>query len=169
MSDDALDFDDDNDTNGVKQLRAHAKQTAQALKEANDRLAAFEARDREATVKAALKAKGLNEKVATFYSGDASEDAVTKWIEDNADVFGATSSAPSGGSVPDANALAAARAAAASGGSATPDPGVGDGKRIWGDPAEVQRLIQTLPYPELVRLGYMPDPKRDPFRRPVTD
>jgi hypothetical protein len=169
MSDDALDFDDDNDTNGVKQLRAHAKQTADALKEANARLAAFEARDRESTVKSVLKAKGLNEKVASFYSGDASEDAVTKWVEEHADVFGVAASTTSGGAAPDANALAAARAAAASGGNATSDPAVGDGKRIFGDPAEVQRLIQTLPYPELVRLGYMPDPKRDPFRRPVTD
>lgn len=33
---------------------------------------------------------GVPEKVRKFYSGDPTEDAITQWVKDNADVFGLT-------------------------------------------------------------------------------
>lgn len=159
MSDD---FSDDSE--GIKQLRQHAKETADALKAANERLAQFEAREREATVKSVLKAKGLPEKAATFYQGDASEDAVSKWVDENADIFGVRQS---GGN--DANAAAAAMAQAASFGNDGSEPALGPDRKVYGDPAELLKLMKTLPYPELVKLGLVPDPKRDPYGRPAKD
>jgi hypothetical protein len=37
---------------------------------------------------------GVPEKVRKFYAGDPTEDAITQWVKDNADVFGLT---PEGG------------------------------------------------------------------------
>lgn len=170
MSDD--EFDDVESSEGWKNVRAELK----ALKEAKDasdaELAKFRAVEREQAIKAALTRKGLPEKAASFYNGDASEDAVSKWVEEHADVFGVAPGSTPGGA-PDANAQAAARLAAASGGgNGYTEPALGDNRRVYGDPAELLAKVngdQRLPYEELVRLGLLPDPKRDPFRRPARD
>lgn len=165
--------DDDNfgdDSEGIKNLRQHAKEQAAALKAAQERLDAFEKKERETTVKEVLKAKGLPEKVAKFYDGDASEDAVDQWLKENGDVFGVAPAAGNDGAATDPNALAAARLAAASGSTRTAeDPALGAGRRVLGDPLALMRAIKELPYEELVRQGLMPDPKTDPMRRPAKD
>lgn len=160
MSDDEF----SEDTDGIKQLRQHAKDTADALKAANEQLAKYQAQERDATVKSVLKAKGLPEKAATFYQGDASEDAVSKWVDENADIFGVR---PSGQN--DGNAAAAAAVAAASYGAAPVDPGLGPDRKVYGDPGELLKLLKTLPYAEAVKLGLLPDPKNDPYGRPAKD
>lgn len=168
--------DDDYGTESSEGWKSIRKEL-DALKEANKakdaELAKFQAAQNEAAVKAVLKAKGLPEKVAGFYSGDASEDAVSKWLDENADVFGGTPGNGGGNPAPDPNALAAARLAAASGGSGGNDePALGANRRVYGDPTELAAKVngnQRLPYAELVRLGIMPDPASDPFRRPATD
>lgn len=144
---------------GIKNLRKQYEATQKELAEARKLLEGFQAEKRSASVVDILKAKGVDEakaaKTAKFYAGeDTSEDAVGKWLEENADVFGlsATKQAEN-----DEAARSAARVADAttgfSDGLANGPSGPG---RVFGDPAEIQRALDTLPYEELQKLGYMP-------------
>lgn len=60
------------------------KLAEQALAELNDLKAQLAKRDAE-SIFAKL---GVPEKVRKFYSGDPTEDAITQWVKENADVFG---------------------------------------------------------------------------------
>lgn len=163
MSDDSFESESSSDGGeGIKNLRKQYEEQKKELEtlrqEREQRLAA----ERQSKVAEILAAKGAPAGAAKFYSGeDASEGAVGKWLEDNADVFGVKAPAQ-----PDPNAEAAARVAAASYGSPEVVSNQGNG-RVIGDPEELARQIASAPYEELVRLGIMPDPKRDPYRRPV--
>lgn len=155
------DFTDDGE--GIKNLRKQYETQAETIKTLNAELEQFRASQRESAVKSVLKAKGLNEKVAAFYQGEASEDAVSKWVEDYADVFGIQPPAQD-----DDNAAKAAAVNAASfGGNGYEQPAMGAQGKVFGDPAKIAEAIKTLPYEELVKQGYMPDPKFDMFNRPV--
>lgn len=136
---------------GIKNLRKQYE----ALKKQNDellgQLTTFQAEKRQSTVSEVLKAKGLPATAAKLYHGeDVSEEAVGKWLEEFADVFGVKSNEN------DANAQNAQRVSAASGGVAD-SIATGEGKQpILGNPEEIANAIKTLPYEELQRLGYMP-------------
>ena len=141
-----------NDSNGIANLRKQYEETQKALKEAQSELGQYRAEKRKASVAEVLKAKGLPERAASLYSGeDTSEDAVGKWVEEYADVFGVKQEE-------DPNAQAAERLAAASTGNSASIQNAG--KQVLGDPEAILHAIQTLPYDELVKLGYMPERTR---------
>jgi hypothetical protein len=154
---------DGNEGEGIKNLRKEFNALKKQNEEKDALLAKYQAAERRNSVAGVLKAKGLSEKAASLYTGeDVSEDAVGKWLESYADVFGVNTPAPA--SQPDANALAAQRAAEASFESlefGTPPAG----SPVHGDLDELTRAMQTLPMEELVKRGLLPDPNNGLFRR----
>lgn len=152
---DETDFTDDAEGNGIKDLRKKYEAEKKSRGELEARLAVFEKAQRVDTLADVFKAKGLDEAkakaAAKLYNGDdVSEDAAGKWLADYADLFPVAQTTE-----PDANTLNAARVAAASHGSA--DSGVaGNSNALLGDPFEIQRLFDTLPHAELVKLGLIP-------------
>lgn len=148
-----------NEGEGIKNLRKEFNALKEQLKVRDEEIAGLRAYKRERSVSDVLKAKGVEEKkaakAAALYTGDDdSEDAVGKWLESYADVFGITANTNSG-SENDANAAAAERTSMASFGSL--DPGVSEAGPVVGDFAEMERAMRTLPYEELVKRGYLPD------------
>lgn len=154
MSDDD-NLDDNNEGDGIKSLRKQYENEKKARADLEQRLAAFEKKERESSVAEFLKAKGAPKAAAKFYTDeDTSEDAVGKWLEANADVFQIkTSDSAPGDPAPDANAQAAQRVTAQSYG-ATPAVPTPNGASV--DPIEGERLMRTLPYEELEKLGFVP-------------
>ena len=92
--------DDDLDTNEsgldgsdlLKKLRKAKRADEKRIKELTEQLEGFSKAQRESTVKAILEQKGVNQKAARLVlkdlDGDFSEEAVTNWLDDNADLFG---------------------------------------------------------------------------------
>ena len=87
--------DDDFDTNEsgndlVKQLRKAAKQKDKELAELRDKFDGLSKAQRERSIKDALERRGVNQKIASFIPQDIdpTEESVSKWLEDYADVFG---------------------------------------------------------------------------------
>jgi hypothetical protein len=87
--------DDDFDTNEsgndlVKQLRKAAKQKDKELAELRDKFEGLSKAQRERSIKDALERRGVNTKIASFIPQDIdpTEESVSKWLEDYADVFG---------------------------------------------------------------------------------
>jgi hypothetical protein len=151
MSDENFEGDE-----GFKNLRAAYDKLKAEKAEAEKTAQALLAEKRTASLSEILKAKGLKETVASHYTGDVSEEAVTKWATD----LGLITEAPA---TLDANAEAAARAAAAAGGSEVSgaSTAVKPGDRILGDPAEIMSRLNNLSYDDLVKIGYMPaDPNQ---------
>jgi hypothetical protein len=91
------DEDDDITTNGdnqsndlVKQLRKAAKQKDKELAELRDKFDGLSKAQRERSIKDALERRGVNQKISAFIPQDIdpTEESVSKWLEDYADVFG---------------------------------------------------------------------------------
>jgi hypothetical protein len=87
--------DDDFDTNEsgndlVKQLRKSAKQKDKELAELRSQFDGLSKAQRERTIKDTLERRGVNQKIASFIPQDIdpTEESVSKWLEDYADVFG---------------------------------------------------------------------------------
>ena len=88
--------DDDNDdftqesNDLVKQLRKAAKQKDKELAELRSQFDTLNKQSRERAIKDVLEARGVNGKVAKFIPQDLdpTEESLSKWLEDNADVFG---------------------------------------------------------------------------------
>ena len=87
--------DDDFDTNDssndlVKQLRKASKQKDKELNELRAQFESLSKGQRERAIKDALAARGVNSKIAAFIPQDIdpTEESVSKWLEDYADVFG---------------------------------------------------------------------------------
>jgi hypothetical protein len=74
----------------VKQLRKANKQKEKELAELKAQFEGLTKAQRERAIKDTLTAKGVNSKIAAFIPGDIepSEDAISKWLTDYADVFG---------------------------------------------------------------------------------
>lgn len=141
----------ENESEGVKSLRKAYEAQKKQNDELQAELQAFRSERRQSSVADVLKAKGLPAGAAKLYNGDdVSEEAVGKWLEEFADVFGVKSAEN------DANSQNAQRVTAASGG-AVDSIAAGDSKGpILGDPNEMLHAMNTLPYEELQRLGYLP-------------
>ena len=86
------DFSNDSSNDLVKQLRKAAKQKDKELQELKSQFESFNKAQRERTIKDALAARGVNQKIASFIPQDIdpTEESVSKWLEANADVFGIT-------------------------------------------------------------------------------
>jgi hypothetical protein len=80
----------DSDTDLVRKLRKDLKQAQKRNKELEGSLGELSKSQRERIIKDAFASKGVNPKIASFVPQDidASEEAVTAWLENYADVFG---------------------------------------------------------------------------------
>lgn len=85
------DFEFDSGSNDlVKQLRKAAKQKDKELAELKAQFEGLNKAQRERAIKDALAARGVNTKIASFIPQDIdpTEESVSKWLDDYADVFG---------------------------------------------------------------------------------
>ena len=91
------DYEDDDDftqedssNDLVKQLRKASKQKDKELNELRAQFESLSKGQRERAIKDALAARGVNSKIASFIPQDIdpTEESVSKWLEDYADVFG---------------------------------------------------------------------------------
>lgn len=84
------DWQDPNESEGMKAMRKQIKEQGKLLKEQSDLIAQFQTVNRGAVLTAALTSRGLDAKVAKFYPADLGTDdeSVDKWYNENKDVFG---------------------------------------------------------------------------------
>ena len=89
------DYEDDdfetNDSNDlVKQLRKATKAKDKELAELKAQYESLAKSNRERAIKDALASRGVNQKIASFIPQDIdpTEESVSKWLSDYADVFG---------------------------------------------------------------------------------
>ena len=95
------DEDDDQDTEMesqldgsdlLKKLRKAKRADEKRIKELTEQLEGFSKAQREATVKAVLEKKGVNQKAARLVlkdlDGDFSEESVSNWLNENGELFG---------------------------------------------------------------------------------
>lgn len=89
------DYEDDDDLSDlsndlVKQLRKTNKQKEKELAELKAQFESLSKAQRERAIKDALERRGVNQKIASFIPQDIdpTEESVSKWLEDYADVFG---------------------------------------------------------------------------------
>lgn len=93
-----LEDDDDDDvqvtyqteSDLIKQLRKQLKAEQRRNKELESTVGNLNKTQKERIIKDVLTSKGVNAKIASFIPSDieASEDAISAWLEINADVFG---------------------------------------------------------------------------------
>ena len=85
------DFDLDSSSNDlVKQLRKQLRAKEKELSEKDSALTNLSKAQRERAIKDTLASRGVNSKIASFIPQDIdpTEESVSKWLEDYADVFG---------------------------------------------------------------------------------
>ena len=90
------DFDTTEDTSAgtnndlVKQLRKANKQKEKELAELQAKMGELSKAQRERAIKDVLEARGVNKKISSFIPQDLdpTEESLSKWLDDNADVFG---------------------------------------------------------------------------------
>lgn len=85
------DDEDDTTTDVVGQLRKVNRALEKRTKELEQELSGLKNQTRQRTVKDVLQTKGFNPKIAAFIPQDidTSEEAITQWINEYGDVFGA--------------------------------------------------------------------------------
>jgi hypothetical protein len=93
--DDDLDTDNEAQMDGsdlLKKLRKAKRSDEKRIKELTEQLEGFSKAQRESTVKSILEQKGVNQKAARLIlkdlDGEFSEESVSNWLDDNADLFG---------------------------------------------------------------------------------
>jgi len=88
--DDDDDIQDSSNNDLVKQLRKANKQKEKELAELKAQFEGLSKAQRERAIKDALAARGVNQKIASFIPQDIdpTEESVSKWLTDYADVFG---------------------------------------------------------------------------------
>ena len=81
---------DDSSNDLVKQLRKASKTKDKEIAELRSQFESLNKSQRERAIKDALAARGVNSKIASFIPQDIdpTEESVSKWLEDYADVFG---------------------------------------------------------------------------------
>lgn len=86
------DWDDSNESEGMKNMRKQLKEQAKMIKEYQDQMNQFQQQNRSVVLSQALTSRGLDAKVAKFYPADLGTDdeSVDKWYNENKDVFGAS-------------------------------------------------------------------------------
>jgi hypothetical protein len=76
----------------LKKLRKAKRSDEKRIKELTEQLEGLSKSQRERTVKEILEKKGVNQKAARLIlkdlEGDFSEESVSNWLDDNADLFG---------------------------------------------------------------------------------
>lgn len=152
----------DGEENGPKALREAYEKLKKDNAAALERLAKLEAAERATSVTNALKAKGLSDEraagIAGFYNADdTTPDAVAKWLDEKAGIFGLTPSAPQAPAQPavDPNAQAASRVLGATFQEPTSAGQVKDGTPI-GNPLQLLEAMKNSPLEDLQKLGLLP-------------
>jgi flagellar motility protein MotE (MotC chaperone) len=76
----------------VKQLRKATKQKDKELAELRAQFENVSKAQRERSIKDVLESRGVNSKIAKFIPSDvdSTEESLSKWLDDNGDVFGFT-------------------------------------------------------------------------------
>jgi len=92
--DDDDDFTNDSSNDLVKQLRKASKQKDKELQELRSQFDNLSKGQRERAIKDVLATRGVNSKIASFIPQDIdpTEESLSKWLDDYADVFGFESS-----------------------------------------------------------------------------
>jgi hypothetical protein len=76
----------------LKKLRKAKRADEKRIKELTEQLEGFSKAQRESTVKSILEQKGVNQKAARLIlkdlDGEFSEESVSNWLDENADLFG---------------------------------------------------------------------------------
>ena len=88
--------EDDNDSQEslsndlVKQLRKANKQKEKELAELKAQFEGLSKSQRDRAIKDVLEARGVNKKISSFIPSDIdpTEESLSKWLDENADVFG---------------------------------------------------------------------------------
>lgn len=80
----------DNGNDLVKQLRKAAKQKDKELAELRAQFDGISKAQRERNIKDVLESRGVNSKIAKFIPSDLdpTEESLSKWLDENGDVFG---------------------------------------------------------------------------------
>jgi hypothetical protein len=88
--DDDDDFTNDSSNDLVKQLRKAQKQKDKENQELRAQLDSLSKGQRERAIKDLLASRGVNSKIASFIPQDIdpTEESLSKWLDDNGDVFG---------------------------------------------------------------------------------
>ena len=88
--DDDDDFTNDSSNDLVKQLRKASKQKDKELQELRAQFENLSKGQRERAIKDVLATRGVNSKIASFIPQDIdpTEESLSKWLDDNGDVFG---------------------------------------------------------------------------------
>ena len=88
--DDDLDTNVSNNDDLVKQLRKQLKAKDKEMAEFKSQFENLSKAQRERSIRDVLESRGVNGKVAKFIPQDLdpTEESLSKWLEDNADVFG---------------------------------------------------------------------------------
>ena len=124
------DYEDDDDTEStydsndlVKQLRKANKQKEKELAELKSQFEGLSKAQRERAIKDTLEARGVNSKIAKFIPSDIdpTEESLSKWLDDNGDVFGYQVAESNQNTVDPAQAAAYNRMNNATGQAQTPD------------------------------------------------
>ena len=125
--DDDFDTPEDNSSDSlVKQLRKANKQKEKELAELKSQFENLSNAQRDRAIKDALESRGVNTKISKFIPKDIdpTEESVSKWLEDNADLFGIQQAEPQRTTVVDpAQAAAYQRMNRAVDSGLTPDSG----------------------------------------------
>jgi hypothetical protein len=84
------DFTTESNNDLVKQLRKQLKTKEKEMAEFKSQFDNLSKAQRERSIKDVLESRGVNGKVAKFIPQDLdpTEESLSKWLEDNADVFG---------------------------------------------------------------------------------
>jgi hypothetical protein len=84
------DFTNDSSNDLVKQLRKASKQKDKELQELRSQFENLSKGQRERAIKDVLATRGVNSKIASFIPQDIdpTEESLSKWLDDNGDVFG---------------------------------------------------------------------------------
>jgi len=89
---DDIDTTPNTEEGAMKQLRKAKRADEKRIKELTEQLETFTKAQREAVIKKVLETKGVSPKAARLVAreieGDFTEETVSNWLDDNADVFG---------------------------------------------------------------------------------
>jgi len=89
---DDIDTTPNTEEGAMKQLRKAKRADEKRIKELTEQLETFTKAQREAVIKKVLETKGVSPKAARLVAreleGDFTEETVSNWIDDNAEVFG---------------------------------------------------------------------------------
>jgi len=89
---DDIDTTPNTEESAMKQLRKAKRADEKRIKELTEQLETFTKAQREAVIKKVLETKGVSPKAARLVAreieGDFTEETVSNWLDDNAEVFG---------------------------------------------------------------------------------